>query len=457
MRGFAIICIAMFHLLLLTCDLVAQASNDPFSLPIFYLVITVLTVVLAHWRGLFLIISSVVHIYTMTNAVRNGADRKKLCLSKIKFGLILWVFGMFREVFLNEWSIPMLLTQGSTFAEAFANRWTWIYLMEALEDIAWGIIFTSVIFYFLTANNGVEKYNRNALVFLGLSAVFILFAPLINQLATAFYIQDPANTSPDRIEFLGWWDYPTRLIIGLFVTYNSPLFPMLGYTFAGVVLGILMTRPVIPKTFIRNTALVCLGLIVLGVVWLLFIDGIPSDIGRLINFQFHPIWFMFLAIGMQILVLLLLLRLVEFNPKVNLEQALKWTKMGRRWGVTALTVYSFLALQYPIRIIMNLLFPAYDWVSDNQLPFILTIVLIIITITIWNVILRLWERKNFKYSLEWFFTKIGKRGKPGKTTDESDLLDVEGTFHNPEAILFVHPINEQKVPFHVIGQGDVSE
>jgi hypothetical protein len=452
LRGFAIICIAMFHLLLLTCDLVTQATNDPFSLPLFYLIITVLTVVLAHWRGLFLIISSVVHIFTMTNAIRNGADRKKLWLSQIKFGLILWVFGMFREVFLNEWSLPMLLAQGATFTEALTERWAWIYLMEALEDVAWGIIFTSTIFYFLTANNGVEKITRNAIIFLLLSAGVIFLSPVINQLATAFYGQDPANTSPESIQFLGWWDYPTRLFIGLFITYNSPLFPMLGYTFAGVVLGLLLTRPVIPKTFLRNTALFCLGLIVLGVIWLLFIDGIPSDIGRLINFQFHPTWYMFLAIGMQTLVLLILLRLIEFNPNVNLERALKWTKMGRRWGVTALTVYSFFALQYLVRFFLGLIFTQYDWLQNNTLPFAWTVGLIIIMITVWNVLLKLWEHAKFKYSLEWLLTKLGKRNKPGKKINQVDVLDVEGVLHHPEPILFVQPRTEQKIPFTVFAQ-----
>jgi hypothetical protein len=451
MRGFAIMCIAMFHLLLLTCDLVEQAKHDPFALPPFYLVITILTVVLAHWRGMFLIISSVVHIFTMTNAIRNGANRFNLWKSQVQFGFLLWIFGMFREVFLNEWSIPMVLAKGGTFAAGFARYWTWIYLMEALEDIAWAIIITSTIFYFLTANNGVEKIHRNTIVFLILTAIIIFISPVMRELAIRIYGQDVAVTSPDDLNFLGWWDYPTRLFTTVFFGYNSPLFPMLAYSFAGVVFGLLLTRKTIPKTFLRNSSLLGVGLIILGVFWLTVVQGIPENIGELIDFQNHPTWFMFLAIGMQLLVLLLIMRIFEFNPKINLERTLKWSKFGRRWGITALTVYSFLALQYLIRALMGVIFSQFNWLQDNQLPFGWTVLLIIVVLSIWGIILRLWEKTKFKYALEWFFTKLAKKNKPGKVINQEDILDVQGVLHNPEPILFVKPLSDQTIKYHLIG------
>ena len=352
LRGFAIICIAFFHLLILTADLYQQASNDPFSLPPFFFGLAIFTIIFAHWRGLFLIISSVVHIYTMTVAIRKGADRKQLWKSQVLFGLVLWVFGMFREVFLNEWSIFYAMGKGKTFFEALGTFWTWIYLMEALENIAWSIIFTSTIFYFLTSNNGIEKVERNAIIFCILAAFMIFMSPIVNQLATNFYGQNPGRTSPDDIQFLGWWDYPTRLFIGIFITYNSPLFPMLGYSFAGVVFGLLLTRPKIPKTFLRNTAFFSIFLILLGAFWLLVVQGIPEDIGELIDFRFHPIWYVLIAIGMQMIFISLIMRLIEFNPNVNLDVVMKITRMGRRWGITALTIYSFLSIQYIVRLIM---------------------------------------------------------------------------------------------------------
>ena len=113
LRGFSIMCIVIFHLLLLSCVLVSEAESNPFSLPIAYLIITVFVVLFAHWRGLFLIISSVVNIYVMTNSIRNGGDRKKVWLSQLQIGFMLWIFGMIREVFLNEWSIPAALGNGN--------------------------------------------------------------------------------------------------------------------------------------------------------------------------------------------------------------------------------------------------------------------------------------------------------------------------------------------------------
>jgi hypothetical protein len=452
LRGFSIICIAFFHLLLMTSELVDQASSDPFSLPIFFLALTVFTVVFAHWRGLFLIISSVVHIYTMTVAVRKGADRKQLWKTQVIFGLVLWVFGMFREVFLNEWSIPQSLATGESFADAFATYWKWIYLMEALENIAWGIIFNSTVFYFLTNNNGIEKIERNAWVFFGLSAFFIFAAPLVNQLAQSILGYNPSAIQPHRQHFLGWWDYPLRLFLGIFVTYNSPLFPMLGYTFGGAVFGLLLTRPKIPKTFLRNTALFSFALIPFGVFWLFFVQGFPENIGELIDFPYHPTWFVLIAMGMQMLFILLVMRLIEFNPNINMEKVMKITRMGRRWGIAALTIYSFLAIQHIIRAIMQLIFPQFDWRGYYGLPFEYSMILIVVVISVWHLITVLWEKKKFKYSLEWILTKAVKKNKPGKTIREDDLLDIEGVFYNPEFIMFVKPNKEQKYKYEVLGQ-----
>lgn len=451
LRGFSIICIVAFHLLLLTCEIATQAEIDPFSLHPVYLAIALFTVVFAHWRGLFLIISSVVHIFVMTNAIRNGADRKKLWISQIKFGLMLWIFGMIREVFLNEWSMPYSIAEGMSFFEALQSWWTWIYLMEAIEDIAWSVMITATIFYILTKNNGIDKINRNISVFLVLTIVVIFVSPYVRQLSNIIFGQDIPLTSPNYLIFLGWWDYLLRIFIYPFIHYNSPLFPMLAYTFAGVVFGLLLTRPVIPKNFTRNVYLFCLGLVVLGVVWLIFVDKIPSNISEIITFQFHPTWYLFLAIGLQLIFITFIMRKIEFNPKIKLDKILRKTYIGRRWGVTALTVYSFLSFEYVVRAIMNFIVPSYNWLQFRTLPFGWSVGLIAITIMAWMVILWAWEKGKFKYSLEWFFTKIAKKNKPGKTLRTEDLLDVEGVLQKPEVILFVQPINEQKEKYLVLG------
>ena len=180
---------------------------------------------------------------------------------------------------------------------------------------------------------------------------------------------------------------------------------MLAYTFAGVVFGLLLTRPVMPKTFMRNTTLVSVGLIILGIVWLLFVQGIPSNIGDLIDFQYHPTWYVLLTIGMQIIFIQIFMHYIEFNPKIDVQKTLRRTYIGRRWGVTALTIYSFLAIEYLVRAFLGVIFPQYDWTAMNQLPFQYSVLLIVIMLLVWNIILFFWEKGKFKYSLEWFFAK----------------------------------------------------
>lgn len=446
LRGFAIIWIAVFHVLVLTCDLFPQAKSDPFSLPFYYLAIMVACVVFGHWRGFFLIISGVVHIHAMTTAIRKGADRKRVWLSQVTFGVALWGFGMFREVFLNEWSMPRSMLKGATFLEALGEQWAWIYLMEAIEAVAWAIIITSTVFFFLTANNGIEKTKRNAIIFGALALFAVFFAPVLNQMVTAHYGVNVARKGPEDLDFLHGIGYVFWFFKAPFIGYCSPLFPMLGYSFTGVVVGLLLTGRNVPRTLPRNVSLAAVGLIVFGALWLWLVTGLPEDLGKLITFQFHPTWFVFVATGMQLLMITGMLRLIEFNPRVNVQTALRWTKPGRRWGVTALTVYSFLCVEYLVRAGMGLVFPQFDWMADNTLPFGWTVFLIAVVLLVWDVTLRLWEQVNFKYSFEWLLTWLAKRNKPFKRFDRGDLMNVQGILRDPMPVLFVDPEAPQPMP-----------
>jgi hypothetical protein len=91
---------------------------------------------------------------------------------------------------------------------------------------------------------------------------------------------------------------------------------------------------------------------------------------------------------------------------------------------------------------------------DTQLPFGWTIILIVVDVLVWILILIIWEKIKVVGSLEWFLALIAKRKKPGKVINMKDVLDVKGVLQEPEPILFVQPLYEQKIKYAVLGQSE---
>ena len=92
----------------------------------------------------------------------------------------------------------------------------------------------------------------------------------------------------------------------------------------------------------------------------------------------------------------------------NFKTHIYWSTMGG----DRINHLFFLAIEYLVRAFLGVIFPQYDWTAMNQLPFQYSVLLIVIMLLVWNIILFFWEKGKFKYSLEWFFAKLGKRNKP---------------------------------------------
>ena len=445
LRGIAIIGDLVVHLVLLTSDMVTQAEADPFSLGPFYLFIALLVIIFGHWRGFCLMISAIGHTLSMTNAIRNGADRKSILKKQLSFGFFLFIWGLFREIFLNEWTTPRRWLETGTFNPFLS--WKQIYVPDALENIALSIIFTSIIFFILFAKKGVEKMKRNC-IWLGILTVIVIFLPTLlytffnNFLGGSF----PRYGGPP--EFRAWWDYPLQLIYSQLLATESPLIPHMAYFLFGCIIGFIFSQKISIKKLLWWGFSTGIFLIGLGIVWLLFVDGIPEDISRLIGFQTHPAWFIFLSLGMQLIGILLFMSMVEFNKRIKLERYLRRTQHIRRWGILALSAYCLLWIQYPLRWLFSKILPTYNFINVNQLPFNIMVVLLIVDACCLALILFLWQKVKFAGSLEWWMAKIMKRKKKGK---KGDTLNIEGLLINPEPILWIHPIFPTELSYHYQG------
>jgi hypothetical protein len=119
--------------------------------------------------------------------------------------------------------IALFDSRGMSFFEALQSWWTWIFLMEAIEDIAWSVMITSDYILYLTKNNGIDKINRNISVFLVLTIVVNLSPHMFDNFQILYSDKIYHLLHQIILIFLGWWDFYENFHYP-FIHFNSPLF-----------------------------------------------------------------------------------------------------------------------------------------------------------------------------------------------------------------------------------------
>lgn len=455
LRGFSMIMIMVFHIILTawdTANAVRSGSIDPFTLNPVLIVIMLIVLIFGYWRGFFLIISAIANVYAISKGLHKGKSRGKILLKQVLSGLVLIVWGTIVELFFNEWGMIRKWADTGN----LEVRITDIYNAEALVNIGWAVIFAGLVLYILSANDGIRKTKRNALVFAILALLVLIITPLVHNLANTLYggnFQDWSSLPPGEDSFsLG------RLLISWFVHAESPTLPALAYSFAGCSIGVFMASQKPSRKILRNSAIAGLVIFVIGAIFTVMevMNALNSggDLLAVLDVHVHPYWFLLLMLGMQILALMLCFRFIEFNKKVDLKKATKITQGMRRWGILSLTIYSFAIVQNLIRLILNPLTDRNLLLSDGA-DFLWTVIIIVLDILFWFGVLKLWEKVGYKGSLEWIMLKLAKRGKK---YDEDDPLNVKGVLYDVQPVMYVKPIKEQEISYNFpAGESDIKE
>jgi hypothetical protein len=442
LRGWAIIGNLMVHTFMLVSQVEGIAETAPENLDTFGFILMGLIVVFGHWRGLFLLISACVHMFIMQAKLKRGIRREVILVQELMKGLLLWAWAMFFYVFLAQWRLSKQWVEtGSATVD-----WVHIYHADQFANIAWAIIISAIIFYFLTASKKTQKPIVMAIVFAIVGCLFIFPAEAAYEAANIFWGVDLHGVGRlSKIGDKGWWDYILRMLGNNFLATESPLMPHFGYSVVGSILGIYISQDKKPKKekFLIWGYSLAGASMVFGVIWLFAVDKIPANPFDLVIFHAHPTWFVFVTIGMLLFVVIGLFHGHEYNAKVNWERRLKWSRFSRRVGFLSLSVYSFASIQAVLRVILHYIFPNQGFRTLWGLNTGFTFFLMAIEIALWFGILWLWEKWNFNLSLEWLFALILKRPYQMKMKDKpklfGDFLDVDGRVINVTPEHWVEP------------------
>ncbi len=438
LRGFSIFMMIFFHVFVNSSKFM---DADPFGGGIGILILFVFVFLFAHFRGYFVLISAIANVYTITKNVKKGKSLGKMLIRQLGVGFFLVIFGHLKDTFINQWGIlrDWYLAGGFSavnfdWAGTFETKWQLGIISEAVQSIGWCIILTSTIYIILLKVNGPDKVKLNALG-LFIAAVIVLYVAAPIQVAVGNALGYPIYTGADpwKLGERDWW-----VNIYLYLAYDlagaeAPIFPMLAYSLFGAIIGVFLTKDQLSLKFIRLGGLAGLVMILWGgaefIIKLLFF-GMAFDP----FFHVHPSWYVLVASGIQVEVVLITLRMFEFNRKMTPEKLKKRTQYLRRWALFSLTIYSLQILEYIPRYFIAWVAPESNLFEWNEAPFIWVFVFMFFNWAMWEIIVRLWEKLRMYGTFEWLLLVIAK-GRKG--LDKKDPMNIQGSLYDCEPVMFL--------------------
>ena len=264
---------------------------------------------------------------------------------------------------------------------------------DAIGLIAFSGIFNLGLLVLLLRKQGFYKPKRNLLILLGLIVAWYFLSSLFHYLFDDLFWES-LNDGRYGITFL------LKFIVGP----PMSIFPNFAFGFAGIIYGFGFSQEQ-SRAFFRKLALYLSILFISVSGILMLINGInlsPESFGLFLPLEFQILDF---AVG-QILVIIFI-ELVRYSKKSQ-KKIYKSTRIWQRLGNVTMTVYIFES----VLCILNMKWYVPLWEKLPQTSLILHLevfVFVGMQFALWFGIILLWEKKNYKFSVEWFIKVIRKK------------------------------------------------
>jgi hypothetical protein len=448
-RGFAMICMLGFHVLI-HVSWHAQTSNytnigamiDAGLLPLFVLIF-----LLANFRALFLLVSMTIHGFILTKSLGKGND-KAILAKNLLFAFMLYLVALFTESIAANWGILGRTIQIGRWAPEAINR---VMHFETLNSIAVSIAVLTIVLFLMSKRNILTNPKKAGWILVIASIAIVITHAIVQNLMNAYWptyygsyriSADPANNAfCEQYTWNSPGEFFFKLFISAFVGVEQPILPFMATTFIGGIVGILLAQEKVSPALPKKGMLAGLGILLAGAIWLV------ADFGSFsIDFDVFPPWFYLFTTGLELFLLMLLLRMVEFSKRVALspkmDSFIKKTTGVRRWGIVSLTLFVWQVFpEFLLRYLGNLVTGGQvEFMQRGQADGLPSIIMIILVIIVWDLLFRLWEKAKFKGTFEWLMASIAAKvlKKSGKGSgDPTERLQLDAVLYHPEPIIFV--------------------
>jgi hypothetical protein len=438
-RGLAIFLMTFFHCFYHVYDH-TWFVNEPekiLTYPKIVVGIMAVLIFLGTWNTFFLLVSSAVNTLAMVRSTKRRSSPSQVLFKNILTALFLMV----ADHLIEGWGWYGYLGNGMRTGNwgAFEGIWHSFFGIATLEIIAWSLIITSIINFFLLRKNGYENYKRNMVIYAVLSSVIIISTQFV-------------HNAVDTLVVSGWAGGEAGVVNHSFVTWFfvriggalEPIFPVLATGFIGAMIGLAVSRPKPSKKLVTWGSIFALICVTAGVILLI--------VGRPFNIYTRPLIHIYLIqLGGEIAILMLMFRLVEFRSRGEKFANKRVVRYLRRWSMVALTIYALELYDILPKWTLNLtagritglnFFEKVLGYGDLKWGF-----LVAIYCMLWyELLLWLWGKANYKFAFEWFmlrFQSIATKTVTDRLNVELMLDRVEWVNYGEYPVIWLQKIKEK--------------
>jgi len=290
-------------------------------------------------------------------------------------------------------SVQRTLITGILETGGFNIDYEVFFQTDAIGLIAFSGLFNVGLLVLLLRKQGYYKPKRNFLILLGLIIVWYLLSPLFHYLLDDLFW-----------ESLNDGRYGITILLKFIVGPPMSIFPNLAFGFAGIIYGFAFAQEK-SRAFFRKLAfyLSILFISVSGIV--ILFNGFnlsPESFGL-----FLPLELQILDFAVIQIYVIIFIELVRYSKKSR-KQIYKSTLIWQRFGNVTMTAYIFES----VLCILNMKWYIPLWEMFPQTSLILhleVLIFVLMQVALWYGIILLWEKKKFKFSVEWFTSVVRKK------------------------------------------------
>lgn len=351
--------------------------------------------ILSTWGPFF----AFAYVTTLTYQIMHLIDKKsselkKFILKRLLIGILILVLSRLMEGLVSYRFFERYYVEFPRFG-IWSNA-------EVLDLIAWSGFIVPMVIWLLY---GGLKIKNPYFLMLCLAVIIVLWVGI-----------SPTFWNLGELHILPWLEgrrlFFIRYLVRKMIWGRFRMFPVMGFGFLGGIYGVMLQQN-FSFRYITFTTLSIFGLTVIGfAIWHFFIQ--PN---WLLNFASEevPIPLIIANLGLMPWLVLLFLRNQDFaKTEKKRVRAAKRTTWWRRYSLISLTGYA-LGPQIAHRIFyfftdvwgksVNRVDPGdpstfiFAWNIWQLLAFIATMWVF------WEIVIRLWEKVNFMFSVDWFLVK----------------------------------------------------
>ena len=471
LRGIAILMMLVLHQIADFLDIDGLIANLDY-IPLVNILALVILPFLGGLAGFFLLVSAIGNSISMTKFLMKGQSVAALAFKQFMGGFLLYIFAMLSEAAIGYHGGIMGVTRRMD--SQLSVNWELIFTewgtFETIHTIAWCVMINGILHGLLSMKGGWMRPKKQMVIYGVLTIIVIAATPFvwigISRLLPGFpwgILEGGYFNSRPHLLKNSFIEVIQGGFFGAFAAPMEPLFPYLAVSFMGTMIGIGLAQPDkgLFKGFFKFWFMVGLIMFVVGAVGVIvMITGMldnfdrAAEIYRYISFHRHwapdflpeltwisYLWQFLSTNGFSLLGTITFIYLVEFRGK-GYKFGEK-TKFFRRFGFVAFTCYN---MQY-IYPFVNFIFPQYlGLAAYARLLWGGAFLQILVTILLYHMILTVWEKANYRGSLEWFLAffssylipgKKNSKAKPQSWKERGDLA-VDGGFYNVDWIIMVN-------------------